>query len=166
MPYPDDHPQGGAFLANRLNRLSDLIATQGDELLRDAGLDLPSRAVSLMLIVGERGPLSVADAAALLEQPHQLVTQRAEVLISLGLIERRDDPADGRRKFLTLSAASVERHARLQAFLSDAADVFATLSEEIGCDLSAMVAKTQGALERVSLLDRMKQRAPGLERRP
>lgn len=160
MPYPDDHPHGGAFLANRLNRLSDTIATQGEALLRDAGLDLPSRAVSLMMLVGERGPLSAADAAALLEHPHQLVTQRTEVLIGLGLIERRDDPADGRRKMLTLSAAGAGQHARLLAVLSEAADAFAALSQEIGCDLSVMVGKAEDALQRVSLLDRMKQRAP------
>lgn len=159
MTFPDDHPLSGAFLANRLDRLADLIADQGEALLQHAGLDMPPRTVSLLLFVGEHRKLSAADAAALLGLPHQLVTQRTELLIGLGLIERKDDPADGRRKVLTLSAKGRGQYARLRTRLAEAADAFDALFDEIGCDLARIVAKAQAALEREPLSQRMKQRA-------
>jgi len=164
MSYPNDHPLKGAFLANRLDRLADLIVVQGEALLRDAGIDIPSRTVSLLLLVGDRAKLSAADAADLLDHPHQLVTQRTELLIDLGLVNRKVDPADGRRKILMLSARGKTQYARLQRKLSEAAEVFAALFDEIGCDLSAMAAKTQAALERKSLLERIKESASAQRR--
>ena len=160
MTFPDDHRLAGAFLANRLDRLADLIAAQGEALLAEAGLELPSRAVSLLLLVGDRGQLSAADAATQLGQPHQLVTQRTELLIDLGLIARKDDPNDRRRKILTLSTKGKAQYTRLQSRLAEAAAIFAALFDEIACDLSAMVTKAQAALERQSLTERIRQRAP------
>lgn len=160
MSFPYDHPLSGAFLANRLDRLADLIADQGETLLRDAGLDMPSRTVSLLLLVGDHRKLSAADAAALLGHPHQLVTQRTELLIGLGLIERKDDPADGRRKVLTLSTKGKGQYARLRTRLSEAAEAFGALFDEIGCDLAAMAAKAHAALERRPLHARMTSTAP------
>ncbi len=156
MSYVDAHPLTGAFVANKLDRLSDLIAGQGEYLLRDAGIDIPSRAVSLALLIGEQGQLSVADIASLLGQPHQLVTQRADVLTDLGLIERTGDPGDGRRKILVLTAKGEDQFAKLQIRLSEAADAFAGLFDEIQCDLSALVTKAMEALDRASVLDRIK----------
>lgn len=160
MPFPDCHALNEAFLANRLERLAELIVMQGQVLLGEAGLEMPSRTVSLLLLVGERKQLSVADAVAVLCQPHQLVTQRAELLIGLGLVDRNDDPADGRRKILTLSVRGEDQYVRLQARLLEAAGAFAALSEEVGCDLLAMVEKAHSALERTSLLERIECEAP------
>lgn len=156
MSFPYDHPLSGAFLANKLDRLADLIADQGEALLGDAGLEMPSRTVSLLLLVGDHRKLSAADAAALLGHPHQLVTQRTELLIGLGLIERKDDPADDRRKVLMLSAKGKGQYARLRTRLSEAADAFGALFDEIGCDLAAMAVKAQAALERKPLRERIK----------
>jgi DNA-binding MarR family transcriptional regulator len=155
MVYPDKHPLSNAFLANRLDRLADLIATQGEEMLRDAGLNMPSRTVSLILLIGERGHVSAADAASILGQPHQLVTQRVDVLLDGALIARTDDPADGRRKILALTARGRDQHARLSALLSATSEVFGALFEEIGCDLSSMAARAMEALDRTSLRDRV-----------
>ncbi|MBP6013953.1 MAG: MarR family transcriptional regulator [Alphaproteobacteria bacterium] len=160
MPYPDAHRLSGAFLANRLDRLADLIVAQGEALLGEAGLNIPSRTVSLLLLVGDHGELSAADAATLLGHPHQLVTQRTELLIGLSLIARKNDPSDRRRKILTLSAKGKAQYARLQIRLAEAAAVFTALFDEIACDLSAMAAKAQAALERRPLLERIMQNAP------
>lgn len=155
MRYPDTHPLSGAFLANRLNHLADLISLQGDELLNEAGLDMPSRTVSLMLLVGERGQLSAADAASLLGQPHQLVTQRIEALLDLDLIVRQSDSGDGRRKILMLSENGKDQYARLGACLLKASNIFDALFSEIECDLSNAAGKAVDALNSMSLLQRM-----------
>ena len=155
MTYLEKHPLRGAFVSNKLVHLTDLIAKQGEDMLRDANLDVPSRAVSIMLLIGERGEISAADIANLLQQPHQLVTQRVDLLIDLALIKRRGDPRDGRRKILVLTAKGVDQFNQLTARMVQVADVFAALFEEIECDLAAVTMRAVEALDRSSILERI-----------
>lgn len=156
MHFIDSHPLHGAFLANKLDRLSDLIVEQGDALLGDAGLAIPSRTVSLLLLIGDKGPMSVADIAGTFGQPHQLVTQRADVLIGLGLVERSADPADARRKLLSLLPAGRRHHADLTRVLTQAAAAMAALFDELGCDLADVAVRAMATLHRTSLRDRVR----------
>lgn len=154
------HPLKGAFVANRLGALVDLIALQGDLLLQDAGISIPSRAVSCVLLVGDEGQVSAADIAKALQQPHQLATQRVEALIKLGLLKRIDDPEDGRRKILTLSSKGKDQYARLKLRLAEAERAFLGLFAEIDCDLPAVVERALQALHRTPLLQRIQASAP------
>lgn len=160
MTYLDAHPFSGAFVANRLDRLTSLIFDQGDEMLRNAGVAIPSQSVSLLLLVGEHGGLCAADIASTLNQAHQLVTQRVEVLVDLGMIERKADPVDGRRRILVLTPKGKAKYATLQSILPQAANAFAELFDEIECDMSAFSLKAMEALGRVSILDRIRMRSP------
>lgn len=153
--YIDSHPLRGAFIANQLDRLADLISDQGELFLQDAGLAFPARAVSSVLLIGERGEISTADIAKILKQPHQLVTQRVELLIKSSIVERLIDPDDGRRKILRLTPAGAEQFARLQEQLAKAARAFAALFEEIQCDLPAITRRAAAALDDRSLLERV-----------
>lgn len=155
MTYLDTHRFAGAFVANKLDRLAGMFVEQGDELLHDAGIAVPSRAVSLLLLVGEHSQLSAADISVTLEQPHQLVTQRIDVLVELGIVERKTDPADGRRKTLVLTGKGEAYYAKLQVILSEAAIAIDGLFREIECDLSDFAMKAMRALKRASLLDRI-----------
>lgn len=155
MTYLDSHPLTGAFVASKFDRLAATIAEQGDDLLLDAGIEFPSRAVSLFMLVGEDRQFSVADIAATLGQPHQLVTQRADILMDFGLIERSGDPADGRRKTLALTGKGEAQYAKLQIILSEAASAFAELFREIECDMPAFAMKAMDALGRATLLERI-----------
>jgi DNA-binding MarR family transcriptional regulator len=155
MSYIDSHPRRGVFLANQLHRLVEMIVEQGDDLLIGAGLSLPSRAVSSVLLIGERGPISVADIAKELEQPHQLVTQRIEMLIELGLLNRIDDPTDGRRKILELTRKGKKELRSLETCLRDTERVFLGLYQEIECDLSAVTLRAMKVLSSKSIVDRI-----------
>ncbi len=155
MSYIDQHTRKGAFAANQMSRLVDLINEQGMSLLADAGLTLPPRAVSTVLLIGERRQISAADIAQELEQPHQLVTQRIELLISLGLVERLDDPNDGRRKIIGLTAKGRQEFNTLDTRLAEAALAFEGLFEEIENDLSATTMRAIKALRNKSLLTRI-----------
>lgn len=155
MAYVDSHPRHGAFLADQLRRLADLIAQQGDDLLLGAGLSLPSRAVSSVLLIGERGQISAADIAKELKQPHQLVTQRIEMLIKLGLVGRIGDPSDGRRKILELTRRGKKELLLLETCLRDAEQVFLDLYQEIECDLSTVTLSALNVLSSKPILDRI-----------
>jgi hypothetical protein len=86
--FVDAHRLSAAFVANQLERLVEVIVTQGNDMLEAAGIRFPSRAVSTVLFVGENEPTSTADIARALAQPHQLATQRVDLLIQLGILER------------------------------------------------------------------------------
>jgi DNA-binding MarR family transcriptional regulator len=156
MHFLDSHPLRGAFVANTLERLVSLIVEQGDVLLRDTGLDIPSRAVSTVLLLGERTRISAADLAKALGQPHQLVTQRVDLLIDLGIVSRAGDPGDARRRILVLTSKGKRQFKELKARLALAEAAFAALSAEIGCDISGAARSAIAALERSSVLDRVR----------
>ena len=156
MAYLDTHPLHRAFIANKLERLVDQIAQQGDELLQDAGLEIPSRTVSLVLLIGENGEISAAEVATKLKQPHQLVTQRADLLVKLAIIERRNDPNDSRRKILALTAKGKQQYDKLLIRLQEAVEAFTGLFEEIDTDLEVITTRAMQALKRSSLLKRIK----------
>ncbi|MEM7740421.1 MAG: MarR family transcriptional regulator [Pseudomonadota bacterium] len=150
----DDHPLAAAFLANRLDRLADLIVTQGETLLSDVGVQLPARAVSTILLIGESGTASTADIAEKLGQPHQVATQRVELLIAEGVITRTPDPRDGRRKLLMLTALGKAQHQTLERRLRTACEVFEALCREVDCDLPLVLDRMAAALGNRSLTER------------
>ena len=154
--YVNTHTYQKAFVANQLSQLADLISDQGEVILKEAGLEFPARAVSTVLLIGEQGEVSAADIANTLQQPHQLVTQRIDLLITLGIVERATDPQDGRRKILKLTLKGQDQFSRLGAFLDRASIVFSALFHEIDCDLPSIARKTRKALEQSSLSERMR----------
>lgn len=147
MSFTEQHLSRGAFTANILRRLSDQITAQGEVMLRDAGLEFPARAVSAVLLIGEQGAISAADIALALDQPHQLVTQRIDLLDGLGLIERRSDPQDRRRKSLALTSKGVEQYQILTPLLAAADQAFEKLFAEIECDLRDVAKRALRALD-------------------
>lgn len=150
------HPKSRAFIANLLDRTSTLISAQGESLLLDAGITFPSRASSAVLLIGERGSASTADIAAALELPHQLATQRVELLLNLGIFNRIDDPQDKRRKILKLTAKGAKELKLLNRALDDANHAFEALFDEIECDLQNVLERTISALLEQSVLDRVR----------
>lgn len=154
--YLDAHPRRGAFVANMLDRLADLISEQSELLLQDAGLAFPARAVSTVLLIGDRGAIAAADIAAALQQPHQLVTQRVDLLIAAGVVERFTDPADARRKVLRLTPKGVDQFERLQVCLAQADRVFAALFKDLGCDLPAVALSAIASLEQSPVVERIR----------
>ncbi|GAA1401545.1 MarR family transcriptional regulator [Catellatospora coxensis] len=85
------------YLAQRLRYLMD-------ERLRADGLT--TQQAALLTLVGALGTPSLKQAAAGLGSTHQNVAQLVQALQRKGLLEVRDDPADGRRKLLAVTEAS------------------------------------------------------------
>jgi DNA-binding MarR family transcriptional regulator len=156
--FVDTHDRRDAFVANMLDRLVGRIVEQGDELLRHAGVVIPSRSSSILLLLGEARNLSAADLARLLDQPHQLVTQRTDLLIALGVVARVDDRRDARRKVLRLTAKGRRELGKLNAVLVDAQEAISALYREIGCDLFDAAARAMDALDRAPLQQRIEAR--------
>lgn len=158
--YRDEHALKGAFLSNKLLRLVELIADQGDDVLREAEITVPARAVACALFIGENDHVSLADIAKALGEPHQLSAQRVEGLIQLGLLERGDDPKDRRRKVLRLTENGTTQYQRLRVRLTEIERAFTGLYAEIGHDLPSILDLAIDALHRTPLLERIRRREP------
>lgn len=143
-----------AFLGNRLSRLVEMIVEQGEVLLREADISFPARAASTILIVAQKGVVSTSDIARELAQPHQVATQRVELLIKNGLIEKRTDPSDARRKLLALTKRGTDEARRLETVLEHAQFAFLQLFEELGVDISDIALQAMRSLENKPLVDR------------
>ena len=154
--FVDSHRLSAAFIANQLERLADLIVLQGNEMLDASGIEFPSRTVSSVLFVGENEPASTADIARALGQPHQLATQRVDLLIQLGIFERISDPDDARRKLLRLTPKGRDQFQILSDRLEKAGQAFSALFAEIGCDVPAATQRAVAALKTTPLVSRMK----------
>lgn len=154
MAFPMAHPWRDAFLANLLERVASRIVEQSEAFLEQAGIIFPPRAVSTVLLLGEEGPKTAADLARVLAQPHQLVTQRLELLFTLGVVSRHDDPADGRRRLVELTPVGEAQFRSLQAALARADAAFSQLFEEIGCNLTLAASKALDALDQRPLVER------------
>jgi len=154
-PFIDKHSLRDAFLGNLLERLVELIVHQGNAMLAATGVSFPSRAVSTILLIAERTMISAADIAKELGQPHQLVTQRIELLLKLGIIQRKEDPNDRRRKVLLLSKKGHAEFKLLQQSLSEANNALAELQQDIGTDLTSAAHAAISALKQRPILDRI-----------
>ena len=155
--YIDQHPLSGAFLAIQLERLAGQISNQGDALLQAVGIDVPSRTVSTVLLIGESDGVSAADISDRLQLPHQLVTQRVERLIELGLVARTADVNDRRRKVLALTERGRDQDEKLRMRLAAAVQVFEELFAEINCNLPECIRKASDALDHTPLVERAEQ---------
>lgn len=151
----DTHPLSGAFLSNKLLRLVETIADQGEDLLRSADIAIPPRAISTVLMIGELKEVTAADIASALDQPHQLATQRIGLLIDLGLVTRQAHATDSRRKVLVLTSEGQAQYDRMIVMLSHIRDAMDALYEELGCDLATVAVKAVKALKDRPLIDRI-----------
>lgn len=152
----DQHRLRGAFLSNKLLRLVDTIADQGAELLETEGIQVPPRAISTVLMIGEVENVTAADIAAALNQPHQLATQRIDALCRGGLVRKQPHHSDSRRKVLALTEQGDRQYQRLLLILEKIKATMEAIYAEIGCDLAAKAEEADKALQRRSLAERIR----------
>ncbi len=151
--YPSS--QGGAAIGARLRRLSDRIDREADRLYSDFGIDFEQRWFGVINQLTLVGPLSVGELSALLGISHVAVSQTRTALMERGLVATADDPADARRRVLTLSAAGrrlAKRLAPLWAALNKAAG---DLDREADGVVEAL-ARLEAALDERSLAERVR----------
>lgn len=145
-----------ALLAIWLDQLAELIGRQGEQLLEQGGVGIPARTVSIVLAISEGDGVTAADLAARLEQSHQLITQKVELLLLAGLAERYPDPKDGRRKLLKLTTLGSRQLKTLQAHLRSVSKAFDEVFTEIDCDLAGKVRDAIAVLKQRPLTERAK----------
>jgi DNA-binding MarR family transcriptional regulator len=85
-------------------------------LIAEAGIELDRALFPLLVRIDRRGPIGVVDLADLAGRDHTTVSRQVAKLESLGLVERRPDPSDGRVRL----AAATPKAQELTRALDDA----------------------------------------------
>ena len=155
-PGAEDYSRGmgGQALGARLRRLSERIDRDGAAVYAARGVRFEQRWFGVVNQMILKGPTTVGEIAATMRITHVSVSQACRSLETAGVIASTPDPADARRRVLTLTArgqALVAELAPLWAAFNAAA---AELNAEAG-DAVAVLDRLDDALARRSMADRI-----------
>jgi DNA-binding MarR family transcriptional regulator len=128
-----------AFVAHLASRLSDAICSETQAYADRLGIRAPARTHSAILFLHKRGPATLSEIARIDGQSHQLLASRLTPLEELGLIERFDDPTDGRRKPYRLTRTGRADARRVEAAALREAEAMRRLFAEMDRDLIAVL---------------------------
>jgi DNA-binding MarR family transcriptional regulator len=142
-----------AFFGLVASRITDRILSGGSALFAQRGITIPGRSMSSLLLLADK-PRSVTEIATALKVTHAASIKNTRSLIEAGMIERRDDPEDARRKPLYLTANGEAEVKRVEAFMVESVAVYEQLFAEIGIDLHDGLLRMEKALDRVDFGER------------
>ncbi|HQY98413.1 MAG TPA: MarR family winged helix-turn-helix transcriptional regulator [Propionicimonas sp.] len=125
-------------LAEQLLGLARQLRRRTQQRIAPLGLN-PHQARALR-VIGRSGPLRPSAVAEALGIAARSATDSVAGLVSLGFVERRPDPADGRAHLLALTAAGDAALAEVAAARSEvAAKVFGRLSAAERATLASLL---------------------------
>jgi DNA-binding MarR family transcriptional regulator/GNAT superfamily N-acetyltransferase len=153
---------GGLLLGSRLRRASEALFAGVDSIYEAHGVALSSRCFPILMLLRDHGPRGITELAANLGQSHPAVSQMSRTLLEHGVVAETTDPADERRRLLTLSPKGVALMARMesiwQAVVGAVDDLCATTQVDFLTHFTAFEASLQerGFAERIA--DRLRLR--------
>jgi DNA-binding MarR family transcriptional regulator/ribosomal protein S18 acetylase RimI-like enzyme len=110
---PSLHDYGELLLASRLRRISELLYAGVDAVYRQQGVQLSSSCFPILFLLRDCGRLGISELAAHLGQSHPAVSQMSRKLLKARVVREWPDPADERRRLLSLSAQGTALMKRL-----------------------------------------------------
>lgn len=151
-PTSLDYPRsaGGAAIGARLRRLSERIDREASSLYADLGVDFEQRWFGIVDRLARQGPMTVGELSAVLGVTHAAISQTRSALEARGLVDAAPDPADGRRRVLSLTAEGRDLVARLRPVWKVLDQVAEELNAEAG-DAVVVLDRLEAALTRESL---------------
>ena len=144
---------GGATIGAQLRRLSDRVDRDANQVYTELGIAFEQRWMGVLDLLDRSGAMSVKALAAELRISHPSVSQTRTSLLAAGLVVERDDPKDGRRRTLSLSAGGRALVETLRPVWSALEEAGRWLNQEAG-DVAAAMTRLEAALDRRSIAAR------------
>jgi GNAT superfamily N-acetyltransferase/DNA-binding MarR family transcriptional regulator len=148
------HDYGSLLLASRLRKVAEALYAGVDEVYRSHGVELPSRCFPILFLLRDHGRLGISELAARLGQSHPAVSQMSRKLLEHGVVREWPDPADDRRRLLSLSRRGATLMTRLEPVWQ--AIVAAVAELEVAHPLSAALTGIDRSLEARSFATRIR----------
>lgn len=149
--------KGGQALGARLRRLSERIDSDGTRIYAVRGVVFEQRWFGVLNQMTLQGPTTVGEIASALQITHVSVSQSCRSLQKAGVIRSTPDPADARRRTLTLTPTGDALVEQMTPLWDAFNQVAAELNEEAG-DVVAALDRLDDALARKSMFDRISER--------
>jgi MarR family transcriptional regulator, organic hydroperoxide resistance regulator len=112
----------------------------------------------VLIALYRTSPLSIVQLAATLGLTHTAIAQIAQEMEGQGLIGSQQDPRDGRRRLLVLTAEGEATIARMEPLWEEVRAATAELVTESGHDLLAAIAAVEERLAIRPMGDRLRAR--------
>lgn len=144
----------GAALGARLRRLSAAIDADAARIYAAAGITFEQRWFGVINQLAQNGPMTVSDLALALGISHPSISEARQSLEKKGFVTANPDPADGRRRVLSLSASGEAFVTQLRPMWDAFDDVALQLDAEAG-EVSQALLRLEQALARKSLHARL-----------
>ncbi len=148
---------GPGFIGLQLYQLLSVINAQGNRILENVELGIPSRIASSLMLFKMNGPLSVTQLGSMLNMSHQLMAHRIKALKDLELITEVADPKDKRRTLYRLTEKGEAISINLEEVIQKASSAYEDLYEEIGVNVYEALIKARKALLKKPLSERINQ---------
>lgn len=138
---------GVKVLGTRLRRLFERLNVNVTELYRNE-LQFEQRWFALGMLLRDKGALDSTAASHLLGQSHVAIAQVVSGMEKAGLLERREDPVDRRRRTLALTASGVSRLDQVDQISRKIERAAEKLLEEAAPDFMSVLDALDDALQR------------------
>jgi DNA-binding MarR family transcriptional regulator len=156
---------GKMALGSRLRRLSERITEDAAQIYELYGNDLHPRWFPVFYVLSENDARSISEIAQEIGHSHVSVSQIVRDLLRKGYVVEQNDPADGRKTVVALSAAGQELAARLGQQYGDVNAAIETALAETTANLWQAIEEWEHLLGRKSLLRRVQEQKKEREAR-
>ncbi len=146
---------GALTLDHRFKRMMHRLLGEADEIYRALGLPIKGRWCSTLLLLEQEVGLTVTEVADRVRMSHPAVVQILDDMANTGLVRKVQDPADGRRRLLSLSAKGRRWMPRLHEAWNEMAKAQEEAFAATGCDVLAIMDAANAELDRKSIAQRV-----------
>jgi DNA-binding MarR family transcriptional regulator len=144
---------GSAGVGARLRRLSERIDREARAVYKRAGIDFEQRWVGVLILLMERGAVTVGELAEALGIRQPSVSQTLRSLQAAKLVSARTDPRDPRRRIQSLTEAGLQLVEKARPVWEALMEAARDLDRE-GIDIVTPLAQIERELDKKSLYER------------
>ena len=149
---------GALGMTVRLKRIADRMVHGARRFYRELGLEIEPNWHAVLLLLEQSSGLGVADIARRLGMTHPSVSSLVGQMVHRGYLELTDDPSDGRRRTVELTAKAKCHLPQLKKAWQSVEEAIDEMLRESGRDFLASIDGFERAMDARSFEERMLRR--------
>jgi DNA-binding MarR family transcriptional regulator len=123
---------------------------------RNSGFTGPPKSISTLLVLEQEGPLGITEISDRIGLSHPLIIRFVRGLLEEGYVTQHGDPADGRRRLISITDKGRRHVEYIAEFLPVISRAFEQLFRDMGVDFYLAVERFDQAVAERSLVDRLR----------
>ncbi len=148
---------GAVAIASRLRALNDVLVRDAVRIYEEQEVDFEPRWFPLVMLLKEKGPLSVMEIAEQLNMTHPAVNQTCNILEKKGHIRSLKDKKDKRKRIIHLNDQCIQLTEQLEPLWKHFESAVTDLFYETQADFLDILSEMEEALDRKSMYERIRE---------